>query len=69
MPCHGEIRVGVASDYEKGDGFVIEMFHDRRDGSSGWAIPDWTERGMPDYDQIFQTAFAARHAIVSGTCP
>lgn len=59
-----KIRISPASEYGKGDGYVIEMkaYWNFRDEET-WAIPDWEENDLPFLAGIFATRKAAERAL------
>lgn len=59
------IRVCPASDYEMGEGFVVEQRRYWGIGSSEerWAIPAWDEIGLAHLDGVFATRAAAEAAV------
>lgn len=60
------VRIAPASEYDLGDGFVIEQKrHWNFDAEESWAIPAWEEMGFGDLAGKFPTHASARRALSS----
>lgn len=59
----GSLQITSASEYSKGEGFVIEQLGYYNQSEPSWAIPAWDEMGYPDLAEIYPTVEAAQKAI------
>jgi len=60
------VRATHASEYDMGDGWVVEQFR-YWNGSEfeSWALPAWEEKGLPHLAEVFPTLEAANAAIAA----
>jgi hypothetical protein len=59
------IRATPASEYDLGEGFVIEQCrHWNFNDEPSWAIPAWEEMGCDHLSGVFPTRSAAEAAIL-----